>query len=40
VRPFEDFSASFGFCQMVCSGHDVKKTKENYDAIVNSGCIE
>lgn len=39
-KPAEDFRASCGFCQMVCSGHNLKKTKENYASIVNSGCIE
>ena len=39
-KPAEDFRTSCGFCQMVCSGHDLKKTKENYKLIVNSGCIE
>jgi len=39
-KPAEDFRASCGFCQMVCSGHDAKKTRENYNSIVNSGCIE
>lgn len=39
-KPPEDFRPSCGFCQMVCSGHDLKKTKENYKLIVNSGCIE
>lgn len=39
-KPAEDFIASCGFCQLVCSGHNVKKTKKNYDSIVNSGCIE
>lgn len=36
----EDFRPTCGFCQMVCSGHDLNKTKENYNLIVNSGCIE
>jgi epoxyqueuosine reductase QueG len=39
-KPAEDFRPSCGFCQMVCSGHDTKKTKENHKLIVNSGCIE
>jgi len=39
-KPAEDFRPSCGFCQMVCSGHDLNKTKENYKLIVNSGCIE
>ena len=39
-KPVEDFRASCGFCQMVCSGHDAKKTRENYNSIVNSGCTE
>ncbi|NVM36692.1 MAG: epoxyqueuosine reductase [Candidatus Lokiarchaeota archaeon] len=36
----EDFRPSCGFCQMVCSGQYLNKTKENYKMIVNSGCIE
>jgi len=39
-KPAEDFRPSCGFCQMVCSGQDLNKTKENYKLIVNSGCIE
>ena len=39
-KPAEDFRPSCGFCQMVCSGHDLDKTKENYKLIVNSGCKE
>ncbi|NVM46591.1 MAG: epoxyqueuosine reductase [Candidatus Lokiarchaeota archaeon] len=39
-KPAEDFRPSCGFCQMVCSGNDLNKTKENYNLIVNSGCIE
>ena len=36
----EDFRPSCGFCQMVCSGQDSNKTKENYKLIVNSGYID
>ncbi|NVM18638.1 MAG: epoxyqueuosine reductase [Candidatus Lokiarchaeota archaeon] len=39
-KPAEDFRPTCGFCQMVCSGLDSKKTKESYKLIVNSGCIE
>ncbi len=39
-KPAEDFRPSCGFCQMVCSGHDLNKTKENYKLIMNSGCKE
>ena len=39
-KPAEDFRPSCGFCQMVCSGQNLNKTKENYKLIVNSGCIE
>jgi hypothetical protein len=39
-KAIEDFKASCGFCQMVCSGHNAKKTRENYNSIVNSGCAE
>ena len=39
-KPAESFRPTCGFCQMVCSGRDSKKTKENYKLIVNSGCIE
>jgi len=39
-KPAEDFRPSCGFCQMVCSGLDLNKTKENYKLIVNSGNID
>ncbi|MBY9012373.1 MAG: epoxyqueuosine reductase [Candidatus Lokiarchaeota archaeon] len=39
-KPAEDFRPTCGFCQIVCSGRDSKKTKENYNLIVNSGCKE
>jgi len=39
-KPAEDFRPTCGFCQMVCSGRDSKKTKENFKLIVNSGCKE
>ncbi len=39
-KPAEDFRPSCGFCQMVCSGHDLNKTKENYKLIMKSGCKE
>ena len=39
-KPAEDFRPSCGFCQMVCSGQDSNKTKENYKLIVNSGYID
>ncbi len=39
-KPAEDFRPTCGFCQMVCSGQDLNKTKENYKFIVNSGCID
>jgi len=39
-KPAEDFKPTCGFCQLICSGQDLKKTKENYKLIVDSGCIE
>ena len=36
-KPAEEFRPSCGFCQLVCSGHDINKTKENYKLIANSG---
>jgi len=39
-KPAKDFRPTCGFCQMVCSGQDSNKTKENYKLIVHSGCIE
>jgi len=37
-KPAEDFRPSCGFCQLVC-GPTIQDKKENYKAIVNSGCI-
>ncbi len=38
-KPNEDLLLTCSFCQLVCSGANILETKNNYELLTNSGCV-